>query len=174
MLILIVGIHGSGKSYFCEKYAEYNPVLYLSASKLISKHRKKLDLLKNWNDKKIVKDSKSNQNYLEYEILKYKNNGNKNIILDGHMALLGPGSEILNIPKSFFKKINPNGIILIERNLDDLKKYYKQKKINVDIDAFMKNERESVIDIADFLNIERKILISPTFFDFSIALRAFF
>lgn len=104
-MILIGGIHGVGKSYFCEQITNKTGFKAYSASKLITE-------LKNeqFKNDKLIADIGGNQNYLLDAIDKITD---ENFMLDGHFCLLNAIGEVERIPRDTFLQLPIKAIIVI-------------------------------------------------------------
>lgn len=110
-MIFIGGIHGVGKSYFCERITNKTGLQAYSASKLIAE-------LKNeqFKSDKLIADIGGNQNYLLDAVNRISE---KELILDGHFCLLNSSGEVERIPLDTFKQLPIKAIMVI---YDDVSK----------------------------------------------------
>ena len=110
-LIFIGGIHGVGKSYFCEQITNQTGLIAYSASKLITelKHEQ-------FKSDKLIADIGDNQNYLLAAVRKISD---KEYLLDGHFCLLNSTAEVERVPLDTFKQLPINAIMVI---YDDVSK----------------------------------------------------
>lgn len=110
-MIFVGGIHGVGKSYFCNQIIYKTDLQTYSASKLIS-------VLKNeqFKTNKLIADISSNQNYLLDAVNRIPE---KEYILDGHFCLLNSCGEVERIPLDTFKQLPIKAIMVI---YDDVSK----------------------------------------------------
>lgn len=106
-MILISGIHGAGKSYFCESVKTAFGFDTYSASALIAE-RKKAGFARD----KLIPDIDENQQYLVAAVQDL-NAMNSLYLLDGHFCLLDKQGKVTRIPKDTFISINPDAIILL-------------------------------------------------------------
>ena len=79
-MILISGIHGSGKTYFCERVKEATGFSTYSASSLISERKKS-----GFSPGKLIPDIDDNQSYLFSAVDDLKANSSS-FLLDGHFC----------------------------------------------------------------------------------------
>jgi adenylate kinase len=114
-LYFVGGIHGVGKSYFCEQMVRENGINSYSASKLIAdlKHE-------HFKTNKFIKDIGDNQNYLLKAV---KTITDKEYLLDGHFCLLNSSGEVERVPIDIFKELPIAAIIVI---YDDVSKVVKR------------------------------------------------
>ncbi len=106
-MIFISGVHGVGKSYFCNKMKNQLGIETFSASKLISERKHT-----NFQTNKLIPDIDENQQYLLIAVQEL-NSINRNYLLDGHMCLLNERCEITRIPEDTFIALQPQAIILL-------------------------------------------------------------
>ena len=106
-MIFISGVHGVGKSYFCDMVKKSTGIESYSASTLIT-NKKHTGFAKD----KLIPDIDDNQQYLLQAIDELRSSGH-NFILDGHFCLLNASGEITRIPIDTFKSLNPDAIILL-------------------------------------------------------------
>ena len=107
----IAGIHGVGKSTYCNKLTKKHEIAHYSAS----------DLIKLWssaaiNDDKKVIDIDNNQDILISAINEYV--VEDTILLDGHFCLLDMQEIPQKIPKSTFEQLNLASVTLIHDDIE--------------------------------------------------------
>ncbi|WP_187647750.1 ATP-binding protein [Nitrosophilus labii] len=139
-VVFVGGIHGVGKTTFCNKLTEiYNGSLkHLSASEIIKKYKNYA--FKEFEHKK-VKDIDINQKLL-IEGLK-KEREKDNILLDGHFVLLDEKGNIKRIGIETYMALQVNGIILL---LDKPKEIIKRLNIRAPNHSFTINLLETMQD----------------------------
>lgn len=81
-MIFISGVHGVGKSYFCDMVKQAIDINAYSASTLISKKKKS-----GFSSDKLIPDIDDNQQYLLQAVNELRA-AEGNFILDGHFCLL--------------------------------------------------------------------------------------
>lgn len=110
-IFFVGGIHGVGKSYFCERITNKTGLQAYSASKLIAE-------LKNekFKSDKLIADIGGNQNYLLDAVNRIPE---KEFILDGHFCLLNSSGEVERIPLDTFKQLPIKAIMVV---YDDVSK----------------------------------------------------
>lgn len=109
-MIFVGGIHGVGKTYFCEKIKKSLGFDYYTASQLIERQRGvQFDV-----DKKVA-DINSNQVLLIEALNKLRESG-KEFVLDGHFCLVNNDGDISRVPFETFQEVKPNKIILLTEN----------------------------------------------------------
>ena len=106
-MIFISGVHGVGKSYFCDMVKKSTGIESYSASSLIT-NKKHAGFAKD----KLIPDIDDNQQYLLQAIDELRNSGH-NFIIDGHFCLLNASGEITRISIDTFKSFKPDAIILL-------------------------------------------------------------
>lgn len=109
-MIFISGVHGVGKSYFCNLVNKGLGIKAYSASKLISE-RKHAGFDKN----KLIPDIDENQQYLLAAVDELRAS-EENFILDGHFCLLNASREVTRISRETFTSLKPEAIILLTEN----------------------------------------------------------
>lgn len=160
MTVFVAGVHGVGKSYLCEKYAQAHDVLHESASSLIRKEKNQL----NWSTDKKVVNADDNQVALVAAVRRISEQGNS-LLLDGHFVLIGPHAEFIRLPPSVFKDLNLTGVILIEASPEIISSRLSSRddsKSTVDIALFLEAERAHAKLICETLNLPLEILFQPT------------
>ena len=106
-VIFISGVHGVGKSYFCNQIKSEIGIETYTASELISAEKSEI-----FSENKLSKDIEDNQHYLLNAIQRLNSAVNK-YLLDGHFCLLNSKGEITRINLNTFIKLNPKAIILL-------------------------------------------------------------
>lgn len=137
-MIFISGVHGVGKSYFCNMVKDATGIDSYSASTLIS-----LKKHSGFSTDKLIPDIDDNQNYLLQAVNDLKAAG-QNFILDGHFCLLNESGIITRIPLDTFTSLRPETIILLTEKPEIIATRRKERD---GIDA-------SIQDIADFQHEE--------------------
>lgn len=102
-IIFIAGIHGVGKTYYCNSLND--GIKNYSASDLIREYKEI--------NSKIVKNIGENQNYLLEAI---SNLDEDKIYLDGHFCLINFKNEIEKVPIDTFRTLNIKKIIILYSN----------------------------------------------------------
>lgn len=166
MVAFVSGVHGSGKTYLCEKYIELRGgVIHKSSSALIKQAKSGA----NWNLEKRVDDADANQIALTQEVKKITAYENR-LVLDGHTVLLGKDGQFIYLPSSIFSRLGISLIVLIEASVEKISQRIRDRdatKDIVDLEKFIIAEREQSRLISDELSIPLKILVEPTVSDFS-------
>jgi len=148
-MIFVGGIHGVGKSYFCERITNKTGLQAYSASKLIAE-------LKNeqFKSDKLIADIGGNQNYLLDAVNRIPE---KEFILDGHFCLLNSSGELERIPLDTFKKLPIKAIMVI---YDDVSKIVARlnardgmKHNEANFEKFQNEELSYAEEISELLNL---------------------
>jgi len=106
-MIFVSGIHGVGKSYFCNLVKEATSIEIYSASSLIT-DKKQSGFAKD----KLIHDIDDNQNFLLLAVDELKTSG-KNFILDGHFCILNSSGQVQRISYDIFEILKPDAIVLL-------------------------------------------------------------
>lgn len=106
--IFVAGVHGVGKSSMCEAYAQKSEYLHKSASQLIKDA--KANAIETGT--KAVKDIAGNQQLLIESVEAIRASG-KNLMLDGHFAILNSDNIPTAIQTNVFSELNIDAIIII-------------------------------------------------------------
>lgn len=119
-LIFVGGIHGVGKTYFCNTVSHKYNIASYSASELISRQRR--EPLST--DKKVGNIS-VNQNILLKSLLGLKI-GTKWFMLDGHFCLINSQGKVDRVPETTFQCLLPKGIIVV---VDSAEKIHERLRV---------------------------------------------
>lgn len=122
MIIFIAGVYGSGKTTICSRLAADLGYLSVSASELIRARRGNTT----WNSSKETQDIERNQQILVEAVADLKMN-HRNILLDGHFALLDSETRITVLPQKVFDNLSVDKIILIESSIQDIESRLKAR-----------------------------------------------
>lgn len=106
-MIFIGGVHGAGKSYFCEVVRITLGFNTYSASSLIAARKKA-----GFSSDKLISDIDINQQDLLAAIQEI-NSVSPLYLLDGHFCLLNAHGKITRIPTETFADLNPDAIVLL-------------------------------------------------------------
>lgn len=148
-LILITGIHGVGKSFFCNNIKKSIKINIYSASDLISKEKNT-----KFKSDKLIKDIPNNQNYLYSAVEKIPDNL---FILDGHLSLLNKNKEVEKIPFEIYEKL-PISIILVIKDDPKIIKERLEKRDNLEWDIKLLEEFQNT-EISYAKEISEKLKI---------------
>ncbi|PWV97380.1 adenylate kinase [Paenibacillus cellulosilyticus] len=114
-LVFIGGIHGVGKTHFCNHISQNYNIPHYSASELIRKKKKD-----NSSTIKYVKQVESNQNYLVMALSELE--VDLHIMLDGHFCLLTSEGQISRIPEIIFREISPSALLVLKDSVSEIHK----------------------------------------------------
>ncbi|MCM1099790.1 MAG: ATP-binding protein [Clostridium sp.] len=111
-MIFLSGIHGVGKTFFCNLVKEELGIKSYSASQLIAEKRNK-----GFRADKFVSDIDDNQ-LLLIEAIDELRQSQEEFILDGHFCLLDACGKVTRIPYNTFELLKPDAIILLTEKPD--------------------------------------------------------
>lgn len=154
-MIFVSGVHGVGKTYFCNTVREKLGIKSYTASQLIEVKKNK-----SFSTDKRVSDVDINQ-ILLLEAIEELRQSEKEFILDGHFCLLNAEGEISRIPKNTYLSLKPSSIILLTEKPEIIaERRYLRDGIQQDlseIKAFQDAEKNYAIEIAAYLDIPIEI-----------------
>ena len=151
-MIFVSGIHGVGKTYFCNMMREQLGIRAYSASKLITEQSKQAMA-----SDKHVTDVDKNQMFLRKAIneLRMKQ---EEFILDGHFCLLNKDGGISRISLDIFTFLNPDVIVLLmEKPSIISERRFQRDGISINENSlytFQEEEKKYAEEIATTLNIQ--------------------
>ncbi len=165
-MIFISGVHGVGKSFFCNLLKDRIGVVSYSASKLISDRKKS-----GFTPDKRVDDIDENQLYLLDAVRDLKSCGDE-FLLDGHFCLLNQKGEITRIPLSTFTTLEPDAIVLLTEDPAVIAKR-RQDRDHVehsafDIKAFQDEEVKYAAEVSELMKVPLKISTGSSDIDSTI------
>ena len=162
-MIFISGVHGVGKSFFCNLLKERLGLISYSESKLIS-DRKKIGFAPD----KLVGDIDENQLYLQEAVNNLRSSGER-FLLDGHFCLLNQEGVITRIPLSTFKMLAPDAIVLLTEEPVIIAERRQErdgvKYSAAEIKVFQDEEIKYAMEVAEFLNVPIKVSSSSNIED---------
>lgn len=148
-MIFISGVHGVGKSYFCEMVKTAFGFNTYSASSLIAARKKTA-----FSNDKLIPDIESNQQHL-LSAIQDLNALNPLYLLDGHFCLLNAHGKITRIPTETFSSLNPDAIVLLTENPGVVARRRKERDgiehDELDIRLFQDEEISYSKEIAEWL-----------------------
>lgn len=154
-MIFISGVHGVGKSYFCNKVKENLDVDTFSASKLISERKHS-----GFSRDKLIPDIDDNQQYLLMAVQDL-NTAGTHYLLDGHFCLLNAVGHVTRIPKDTFIALHPDAIVLLTEKPETIAERRRQRDgIDHSIDSiqqFQDEESAYAEEIAEKLGIPLRV-----------------
>lgn len=156
-MLLIAGVHGVGKSYFCSMIKDTLHIETFTASELISNEKHT-----SFKSNKLIQGEgiTDNQHYLLLAINKLKAESSR-FILDGHFCLLNQNGDVERIPMETFTGLNPNGIIVLTEHtqiIADRRKLRDGIIVSIEaVESFQNEEVSYASEIAEKLGV--KLLI---------------
>jgi len=154
-MIFISGIHGVGKTYFCNIIKEKLGIKNYSASQLIAEKRKR-----GFSADKCVSDIDDNQLLLLDAINELWQAGDE-FILDGHFCLLNRKGVITRIPMETYAMLKPDIMILLLENPKIIaERRFQRDGIRQEertIIDFQEAEKVYATEIAEQLNIPLEV-----------------
>lgn len=172
MTVFVSGVHGVGKSFLCQQYANNHLVRYEGASGLIRKERAQA----NWSTDKRVGNIDDNQLALKSAVQKIVAAGHA-LLLDGHFVLINDRSEFVALESSVFKDIGITGVVVLEADTRVIASRLAARdssKSVVDIDSFLDLERAQAQCVCQELSVPLRILKQPEYSEFSKVVNDFF
>lgn len=128
-MILLIGIHGSGKTSFANNLKLKYGIEYFTASSLINEKKVLM-----YAGNKRIKDIDNNQEIL-IESVDNKKRYYKNFILDGHCCLINEQGNIERIKEDYIKRLNPSRIIIIYDDIENIQnRLQKRDDVNENFD----------------------------------------
>jgi adenylate kinase len=121
LVIFVGGIHGVGKTTFCQQLAIQAAMEHRTVSDLIKEELVTYDL----DGTKRAGDLDSNQRALISWL--NKNKWRDRLILDGHFTLLNKAHDIYRVEFDVFEKIRPSGLICLEAPTDLIQARLEQR-----------------------------------------------
>lgn len=109
-MIFVSGIHGVGKTYFCNMIKDKLGIKNYSASQLIAGRREK-----GFSADKFVSDIDDNQ-VLLLDAINELQQADEEFIIDGHFCLLNEDGVITRIPMETYTLLKPDTMILLLEN----------------------------------------------------------
>ena len=154
-MIFIGGIHGVGKSFFCDKVKSELSILTYSSSELIAERK-----MVYFSSDKLIPDIDDNQQHLLSAINELNSLGIQ-YLLDGHFCLLNAEGQVTRIPEGTFYDLHPDAIILLTEKPEVIAERRKQRdglnyKLD-DIGKFQDNEIAYATEIANILGIPIRV-----------------
>lgn len=163
-IILLIGVHSSGKTTLASKISRRRPYKSISASKIISKTKK------DHSHKKIVTEIEDNQNHLINGINKLDTENNQYII-DGHLCLFDDKKKPCPISYQIFEAIRPDGIVFLYEKSSILKSRIKDKNLDI-LEQEIKDLQKCELDTASIysMKIEKPLIMVNSIKDENLTL----
>lgn len=166
-MIFISGVHGVGKSFFCDMVQKELNINTFSASNLIATRKQAP-----FSADRLIPDIGVNQQYLLAAVTELCEREHQ-FLLDGHFCLLNGEGKVTRISVDTFISLKPNPIILLtedptiiaeRRNARDGLSYSKEE-----IQSFQDEEITYSKEVAVLLGVELKISKGAADLDSTIA-----
>ena len=149
-MIFVSGIHGVGKTYFCNMMGERLGIKAYSASELIAEKSNQVMA----SDKQVM-DVDQNQMFLQMAIneLRMKQ---EEFILDGHFCLLNKEGKISRISPGLFSFLNPDKIVLLMEKTSVIaeRRLRRDGIFENSLYTFQEEEKKYAEEIATTLNVQ--------------------
>lgn len=150
-MIFVSGIHGVGKTYFCEMTRERLGIKSFSASELIAERKKQ-----GFSPNKLVSDIDENQRFL-LDAIECLRRDEGEFILDGHFCLLDVQGQITRIQSDTYMMLKPDLMVLLTEEPEIIaERRLKRdgvKQETSEIQAFQDEEQQYAKEIAGWLNV---------------------
>ena len=160
-MILVAGIHGVGKSSYCQTLKSKLDIPIISASETIYSYLHEFSP-----QNKQVENIDDNQHVL-IRALRSKNLIGSDCILDGHLCLVNNEGQIEPIDKAVFQQLSPKEIIVLTAPVAVIAdRLHKRNQISWDedfIDKFQKMEIEYGKQIGKLLKVSVTIIDEESF-----------
>lgn len=154
-MIFISGVHGVGKSFFCDKVNAELGIDTHSASKLISEQKNA-----GFSSDKLIPDIDDNQRYLLAAVQEL-NAADRQYLLDGHFCLLNADGQVTRISPETFTALRPDAIVLLTEKPNVIAERRKQRDgidhDTNDIRRFQDEEISYAKEVAEALGVPIKI-----------------
>lgn len=151
-MIFISGVHGVGKTYFCNLIKERLEIDTYSASALIAKRKKQP-----FAADKLIPDIDVNQQYLLAAVEDLRGAGH-NFILDGHFCLLNKDGIVTRIGIDTFTTLRPEAIILLTEKPEVIAERRKSRdNLDYDIESirhFQEEEMSYAQEVSTLLSVD--------------------
>lgn len=155
-MILVCGIHGSGKDQYSNNLKLKNGINIYTASQLINQI-----LPLNQNKTKKI-DQIENRQHILLDAIKEISLHEYNFILNAHLCLINEKNEIERISADIFQSMPITEIHLVECSPTDIKqRMYGRDKISWDesfINFFLTEEKKYAIELSKLLNVPLQIV----------------
>ncbi len=154
-MIFISGVHGAGKSYFCERVRSELNIETYSASTLISERKNKP-----FSADKLIPDIETNQHYLLSVVDELRAHNNI-FLLDGHFCLLNAEGVVTRIGIETFTTLKPDAIVLLTEQPEIIAERRKSRDgITYDVGGIRDFQNEEIAyakEVSAVLGVELKI-----------------
>ena len=120
-MIYVGGIHGAGKTTFCQEVQKVTGIPFFSASSLI-KARRNLDFPAS----KYAADMETDRQCLLDAVQDLRRNGEE-FLLDGHFCLLNAEGTVTRLPYDTFQRLQPDIMVLLREEPSVIAKRLKER-----------------------------------------------
>lgn len=145
-LIFLGGIHGVGKSTFCNDLSAHFSFDHVCASAII-KHAEM---------SKQITDIQKNQDLLVIGLNEYKRT-NPVIILDGHFCLLDSDNKFVKVPLDTFHSLSPKFLLLLLLDPKIISKRISTRDQNTFSPDFLEAFQTAELEHAKFVSKSLKV-----------------
>ena len=153
-VIFVCGVHGVGKTTFCQKLAKELKVPHFPASELIQETPKLVipDSVGN----KRVKNIERNQAIL-LEAVRKKVEALNRIILDGHTTIIDQAGQYQILPENLFQRLGITEIVLLEGPANEIqRRLLLRDGVCPDVEFIREHqilEKKHAMHLADIMNV---------------------
>ncbi|QNR48230.1 ATP-binding protein [Pseudomonas chlororaphis] len=112
MVVFVGGIHGVGKTNFCQKLADLTGLRHRTVSEIINEESPSIDFDGSKKSYRLEENQRAFMNWLE------RNRDKNRLLLDGHFTLLDMTRQFYNVEINVFQHIRPSGLICLESPVD--------------------------------------------------------
>lgn len=155
-MILVCGIHGSGKDQYSNNLKLKKNINVYTASQLINQTLP----LRQYKTKKI--DQIDNRQHILLKSMKEILSREENFILNAHLCLINEKGEIERISLDIFKNMPITEIHLVECSAKEIEqRIYKRDEISWDIrfiQSFLEEEKRYALELSQLLNIPLSVV----------------
>jgi adenylate kinase len=155
-IVFVGGIHGVGKTLFCENLSAKFNIPSLSAGKLISH-----EMHNSFVSDKKVDNINQNQEALLLALRKV-DCADEYVLLNGHFCLINQAGTISRIPESTFSSLIPSGLIVLVDEVKSIAERLNSRdgiQLSKDfLEAFQQEELKYSKEIANLLKVPYIIL----------------
>lgn len=155
-MILVCGIHGSGKDQYSNNLKLKKDMNTYTASQLINQTLP----LRQYKTKKI--DQIDSRQHILLETMKEIVLHEENFILNAHLCLINEKGEVERISTDVFKNMPITEIHLVECSAKEIEqRMYRRDEISWDIrfiQSFLEEEKKYAIELSQLLNVTLSVI----------------
>lgn len=152
-IIFVGGIHGVGKTYFCNELSTHYNLNHYSASTLIANERKM-----KFSQNKYIENIDGNQDLL-LRAINTQVTDTQPFLLDGHFCLLNENKIVTQVPKDIFQSLSPVGIILLRDTIENILLRLKNRDSNEYDASLFQSFQDTELAYAQAISYELNIPI---------------